>query len=159
MIRRVRQLLSLPAADGWLFLQAWIGLLIVDVGLRCGGRSGLERWAAAPAGGEIAPAALASALVRGRRLAELVGLAARFHLHPVRCMTRSLTLQFLLTRRGLDAELRIGVRKDADRLRAHAWLELAGEPLGEPADVDQLFPPLVSLSSRETLSTRKRLPR
>ena len=42
------------------------------------------------------------------RLARLVRVAGSNHLYPMRCMPRSLVLQWLLGRRGVEAHLRIG---------------------------------------------------
>lgn len=76
------------------------------------------------------------------RLARLVAIAGRHHLLPMTCLPRSLALQALLRRQGIEAELRIGVRREAGELRAHAWVEQAGAPVGEPADVELRFQPL-----------------
>ena len=44
------------------------------------------------------------------------------------CLTRALTTQFLLVRRGQAAQIRIGVAKSDDgRLEAHAWVESYGK--------------------------------
>lgn len=51
------------------------------------------------------------------------------------CLTRSLTIQILLRRWGVDTDLRIGVRKQRGDLRAHAWLEFLGEPLEDAGRV------------------------
>lgn len=56
------------------------------------------------------------------------GMAARLRLS---CLPRSLALCRLLRERGYPAEVKIGVRREAGRLRAHAWVELRGELLGE----------------------------
>jgi hypothetical protein len=148
--RRVRQLLSLPATSWWVLFQAWICILVMDLGLRCGARSKLQRMASPSdvrGSEEPSPAgSTSSCRARAEHLAHLVDLAACFHLHSVRCLTRALTLQYLLTRRGLSTVLRFGVRTEGGQLRAHAWLELGGEPLGEAADVEQRFKPLVPLS-------------
>lgn len=56
------------------------------------------------------------------------GLGSRLGLT---CLPRSLALCSLLRERGYPAEIRIGVRREAGRLLAHAWVELDGETLGE----------------------------
>ncbi|HWM93382.1 MAG TPA: lasso peptide biosynthesis B2 protein [Thermoanaerobaculia bacterium] len=78
------------------------------------------------------------------RLARLVDIAACRHLRPMTCLPRSLALQALLRRHGVSADLLIGVRREAGALRAHAWIEDAGNPVGDPADIRRLFLPLVS---------------
>jgi hypothetical protein len=75
-------------------------------------------------------------------LARLVDAASRHHIRPVRCLHRSVVLQSLLARQGLDAELRIGVQRQQGRMLAHAWLERAGVPLAESPDIADLFLPL-----------------
>jgi hypothetical protein len=50
------------------------------------------------------------------------------------CLVRSLTLWAMLLRRGVDSELRVGVRKKEGKLEAHAWVEYGGVPLNESWD-------------------------
>ena len=78
------------------------------------------------------------------RLARLVDIAARRHLRPMTCLPRSLALRALLRRHGIEADLLIGVRREAGSLRAHAWIEDAGRPVGEPEDIQRLFLPLAA---------------
>jgi len=68
-------------------------------------------------------------------LRRIVDIAARHSLAPTTCLTRSLVLGWFLRRRGIDAQLRIGVRLVGRELFAHAWLELCGVPLNEQQDV------------------------
>ena len=42
------------------------------------------------------------------------------------CLTRSLVLQWILARRGIGTELKVGVLNRGDGLHAHAWLECGG---------------------------------
>jgi hypothetical protein len=74
------------------------------------------------------PDALARAQAH-RALVEAVG--RRLPWQP-RCLPRALALQALLTRAGVPADLRLGVRKRGPHLDAHAWVECGGVPL-EPA--------------------------
>jgi hypothetical protein len=55
---------------------------------------------------------------------------------PAHCLHRSLTLHHWLRGEGLPSTLQVGVRKDGDALRAHAWIELGGAAVDdEPASV------------------------
>lgn len=65
--------------------------------------------------------------------------AVRAGLYPGNCLSRSLTLWWLLRRQGVDSDLRIGVRTVAGHLQAHAWIEYQGQPLHEVADVRQQY--------------------
>jgi hypothetical protein len=72
-----------------------------------------------------------------------VGRAAARHPASVTCLPRALALQRMLARRGIDGRLRLGVRRVAGELSAHAWIEVAGAPLGEPAAIEARFLPLI----------------
>ncbi len=74
------------------------------------------------------------------RVAREVERAGReYSLYPVDCLVRSLVVVWLLRRRGIAAEFRLGVRTLTGRFEAHAWVEHGGVPLGEDADVARVF--------------------
>jgi hypothetical protein len=81
-----------------------------------------------------------SAPETAERVAREVERAARdYSVYPVDCLVRSLVLVWLLRRRGIAAEFRLGVRTLTGRFEAHAWVEHCGVPLGEDADVARVF--------------------
>ena len=55
------------------------------------------------------------------------------------CLVRSLTLWAMLLRRGVAAELRVGMRRTDGRVEGHAWLEYSGAPLNERASVVRTY--------------------
>jgi hypothetical protein len=71
--------------------------------------------------------------------AQMVGAAAWRGPYHATCLERSLLLWWLLRRAGIPTDLRIGVRLDAGRLAAHAWVEWDGRPLNVSADVGRRF--------------------
>ncbi|MBE0625932.1 MAG: lasso peptide biosynthesis B2 protein [Burkholderiales bacterium] len=71
----------------------------------------------------------------------LVNIAGDHGPWPSTCLTRSLLLGWLLHRRGVPSELRIGVRLDEGRLEAHAWVECDGKPINDAEDVAARFAP------------------
>lgn len=72
-------------------------------------------------------------------LGEIVNIAARHTLGPRTCLTRSLLLGWLLRRRGVESQLRIGVRLNQGALDAHAWVECDGVPVNDQPDVGAQF--------------------
>jgi len=75
-----------------------------------------------------------------RSLGDAVGLVAGRSVVGARCLGRSLVLWFLLRRRGVDAELVIGAEAPrGGELPAHAWVEVAGEPVNDELDVRERF--------------------
>jgi hypothetical protein len=68
------------------------------------------------------------------RLQRLVGYAARLHLSSMTCLDRAFTLRWILARRGIPAEIRIGAYKSVAEMNAHAWVEVEGRAVGEAQD-------------------------
>jgi hypothetical protein len=76
----------------------------------------------------------------GADMAEAVALVAGRPLIGSRCLARSLVLWFLLRRRGVDAVVVIGAAPpEGTTLPAHAWVEVAGEPVNDRADIGERF--------------------
>ena len=70
-----------------------------------------------------------------RYVARMVRAAATHGPFRANCLQQSVTLWWLLRRRGLESELRIGTRKEDGRFDAHAWVEFDGRVLNEGSDV------------------------
>lgn len=107
------------------------------------GRHGLGRVQAflgrRPARPSDAPAA--ARLVAARRLSWIVQSAAAYGPWPANCLQRSVVLWWYLQRRGLQGDLRIGVRRDPEtrELAFHAWIEYEGVVLNDEATVRQRY--------------------
>ena len=84
-------------------------------------------------------------------VARLVAAAARHGPYKATCLTRSLTLQWLLHRRGIESDLRLGVRKSAEGIDAHAWLEHEGVPLIDASDIRERYAAFDQVISPATL--------
>jgi hypothetical protein len=90
-------------------------------------------------------------LVDARALGELVNAVARHSPLPAACLTRSLLVEWLLRRRGHDAELRIGVQRTSMGIAAHAWVESEGVPINDRPDIAESFPPFAELARASSL--------
>ena len=86
--------------------------------------------------GERAPGARLAA-EQVERAAYHVAVAAAFFPGRAVCLEQSLALYVLLRRRGVPAELRVGVQ--VYPFHAHAWVELDGEPVNEDREVVEKF--------------------
>lgn len=65
--------------------------------------------------------------------------AAAFYPRRALCLEQSLALTWLLRRRGVPAELRVGVQPRP--FYAHAWVEVDGRALNEPSDLPRVLTP------------------
>lgn len=118
-----RKLWSLPAPRRSVLARACALLVLTAAALRL---LGFRRW----------QATLARWLPLGRsrdasapETARLVAGAARRLAGADSCLPEALVLWALLRRHGIDADLRLGVRKRDGRLEAHAWVERGGRAL------------------------------
>jgi Transglutaminase-like superfamily len=74
------------------------------------------------------------------RIARMVSLAGRRSPWPTTCLRQALALWFLLARRGVATEVRIGAEKPANGLfAAHAWVEQGGHVLIGGEHVQQRY--------------------
>ena len=133
------KLRSLSAPERRELVLALLLLPAVELALRVGGVRLAQR--AIDSGRFPGGLARSQAPLDAPQLARLVAAAARWGPCRASCMVRSLTLQGLLKRHGLQGQLRLGVRKAGSQLEAHAWVEHQGRPLMEPADVSRAFVP------------------
>jgi Transglutaminase-like superfamily len=74
------------------------------------------------------------------RAAYHVAVAAAFFPGRAVCLEQSLALYVLLRRRGVPAELRLGVQ--VYPFYAHAWVELNGQPVNEDRETVEKLRPL-----------------
>ncbi len=86
------------------------------------------------------------------RAALLTAAAARHGLARGTCLSRSLTLWWMLRSRGIQGSLRIGVRKPQQRLEAHAWVEYEDRILGDSSAVRLKFIPIGTWGDRQIVS-------
>jgi hypothetical protein len=148
---KLRTLRRLSGADHAALLQAGVLLPLTVLAFRGLGfrrwQATLQRWSPrsiAPDGGTE----------RAYRVAWLVRVAARFVAPRDSCLSQSLVLWWLLRRRGLTSELRIGVRKCDGRLQAHAWVQYRdlalngrGDPVVPFIPFDRAIVPLASATA------------
>ena len=90
-----------------------------------------------------------SRLPEAKRIALAIVRAARFGVFRPQCLVRSVALSRMLEQRGIAGGLvRVGVRRRNGEFLAHAWVELAGETLGDADDHVGSFVPLTNLDLR-----------
>ena len=135
MRRKLRRLRELAPVEWPLFFQLVVLSVAIGVALRVvplprltGGLARLagRRWLSGIPAGHSRHAI--------RRLEALVDLTVAAAPVAGRCLVRSLVLLWLLKARGLSAELVVGIRKQAEELRGHAWIAPAGEAGGEECE-------------------------
>jgi hypothetical protein len=132
----------MPWRDRWRLGQAAIGLVSIEVLLAVAGFRRCQAVLARLPRGRVRSWTDDEACACAARTARLVALAARHGPTRSACLAQTLVLWALLRRRGIDAELRIGVAKTAARLDAHAWVEVRGRAVSGDGDVPGRFRPL-----------------
>lgn len=87
-------------------------------------------------------------------LALNVEVAARHLFFRTNCLERSLALWWLLRRRGIASDLRIGARKESELFEAHAWIELNGVVLNDSDGAHLHFAPFTGETTMLETQTR-----
>ena len=81
-----------------------------------------------------------------RRIALAVNRAAEFGLFRPRCLVKSRALRRLLDRAGVEgAQVRVGVQLSQGRFLAHAWVEYAGQVVGDDSAVVARYVPMTGI--------------
>jgi hypothetical protein len=137
MNKRIAKLRALSWPERRLLCGSMLLLPLFWVGLRVFGLPRLRGWLDGPVRIERPSLGRDDIKVMGT----LVNIAGAHAPWPSTCLTRSLLLGWLLRRRGVRSELRIGVRLDEGRLEAHAWVEYEGRPINDADDVAARFAP------------------
>ena len=122
---RLRKIIRLSYRDYVILSEAAVFAIPVELGLRWVGFDRLVRHLGRVRGSRR-PWVEA---IDGERAARLVESVSRLYPFNPTCLKKSLVLFWMFRRRGIPAELRIGVRKVDGKLEAHAWIEQGGRVL------------------------------
>lgn len=160
MWHSVKRVLAWEASERRLLIQAVVMLPLTALGLRLFGFNrcykGLARLTTGRFNGtmELNKEGLLGKSEQEatiRRTLRIMRLAVRHGFYGGNCLSRSLTLWWLLRRQGITSDLRIGIRRrcvrqkeagtrtKGEQLEAHAWVELEGYPLNESEHVHQRY--------------------
>ena len=122
---------ALSGREQWVLLASLVLLPLFWLGLRLAGLQRFQAWldhfplARRPPLSQAEAAALGLAVNR----------AANRVLGATSCLTRSLLLRWLLRFYGTTSDLRIGGRCENGEFAAHAWVEIAGQPINDVPDI------------------------
>jgi hypothetical protein len=141
----------LDAADRRLAIGTTVAFAATRMGLRFAGlrrcRSVLLRLAPRKTWNASEEAKIAVA----QKIARIQDGVSRRLIWHASCLEQSLVLWWQLRRSGIAAEMRIGVRKQAGRFEAHAWVELGNVILNDFGEAHVHFAPFDgSILSQET---------
>lgn len=130
------RLAAIPASEWRDFALAHAALLHAQVTVWRRPAGALVRPAKTPT--DAASSEVASPEVEA--LADAVRRAARYSPLRPQCLVRAIALARLLRARGYaGARVRVGVRRQGERMVAHAWVEYGGAVVGEPERVADAF--------------------
>lgn len=130
---------ALSRAERRIFLQAACLLPMIACATRVFGLQRVQSWAERSSSrfGKNRPEIETDA----NTAASMVLSAARYGLVHGNCLSRSMTLYYLLRRHGCAACLRLGGRRDGDSFEAHAWVEFDGRVFDDSPDLRRFFTP------------------
>ncbi len=142
MEHRARPKRNLRPADLGTFLTAWWMMLFIDVSLRLFPYHRVSQWTRAVSIQRQKKHSLGTQEVISR-ICWVASAARRRHALRITCLRYTLTLQWLLARAGIPAQVKFGVRKSDGQFQAHAWLEYQGAPIGISEKLEKEYTQLV----------------
>jgi hypothetical protein len=146
-MKRLRKFFQLPWRKQRLLLKASVLLVVIRVGLALFPFAIFKRLLTRASGTPVRVRTSDRAF--SEQIVWAVETASRHIPGTQTCLTKALTAQVLLHRRGYPAQVTIGVRKGSTRqLRAHAWLESQGQVVMGASLHDQ-YTPLHVLREKE----------
>jgi len=138
--------LRLSHRERWQYVTASILLLIAELSLRLWSFQTILKTLQQRCVRTQMPSRDAPGLEPFTQVIRLVELADRHGLFAPSCLRQTVVLAWLFSGRGIEVAVRIGVSKTHEDLRAHAWLEQNGEPLGDSSDNQGYVPLRISTS-------------
>jgi hypothetical protein len=130
MWKQIRRFSALERPARGLFLRASLLLPLISVSLQWRGfrktKASLQHFLSVPYGSQNADAQARAVLT-----AQMVRGAGHHGIGHPNCLKESLAIWWLLARQGIASDLRLGVRKDGEKIEAHAWVECGGAPLND----------------------------
>ncbi len=121
--------LSFNRAQWRHFGAALVLLPRIDLRLRRLGYAATREWIDSEAAKAFKPLVSPDEMAFCRETAVAVSVAGRRTLWRTSCLRQALALRYFLGRRGIETELRIGVRGGQGEFAAHAWVEKNGAVL------------------------------
>lgn len=140
MLYNLERFRGLTALERGFLVRAFLLLPVVGWGLRMVGFGGIQAMlhlhSVAPRHKFTPDEVMKNALTASR----MVSIASRHGFYRANCLPSSLALAYLLGKKGIPTDLRVGVRKVGGVFDAHAWIEFQGKPLNDDVDVHERFP-------------------
>jgi len=127
MSDRLRKLRALSLDEWWLLLLSLFMLPLIAVLLRFAGFNRTKNILSKFISNEPGNNKQQPGPDQTHSIARMVSVAACYGLYRANCLKQSLLLWWLLARRGLESEIRFGVREGPEEeFGAHAWVEYNG---------------------------------
>ena len=144
--RRLQQLAQLSLADWKVLLQSLFLLPACALSLRLKGFNWTRQLIEKHRKESLHPTdAHEKRLNEAKRTAYLVSVTASHGIYRANCLKKALVAQWLLLRRGISTDLKIGINNDMREFNAHAWLEFKGHILIDSDKTKERFTAFDSL--------------
>jgi hypothetical protein len=132
MWARLLRFSGLPRSAKRDFLRASLFLPLIRISLRLRGFRATQKSLQARLGRNRSVPMKAEADKAAEEVSRMVRAAARELPIASSCLEQAIALWWLLARRRIAAQLRIGARKTGEKFEAHAWVERNGAAIGAP---------------------------
>ena len=131
---------SLPVEDRFKLIAYAFLLVLVQIALSWFGYQKVYTFLVShPRKRDLFPGQEGESLKVAKHYSYMVSIAARYGLFRATCLRQALLVFWLLRRRGIQTDLRIGVRREGESIFAHAWLNYGEDVITEGSLVEKNF--------------------
>ncbi len=140
-MNKIKQLAALTPLQWWIILVATFTLPMIALSLKLSGfKQTKNRISRFIPPGMVDVSTREDDLSRVKLISHAVSIAGNHGLFKANCLKQSLLLWWLLARRGIASELKLGTQKSPQKtFNAHAWVEYKGEALGNSSGFHHQF--------------------
>jgi len=141
LMKRYKQLLELSPSEVYIIFVALFLLPITAILLKIKGFNQTQRILnQLSKNGSDSELSKERQKAKAQSITRMVSITASYGPCRVKCLNKSLVSRWLLRKRGITSDLKIGASKDSsENFNAHAWLEIQGVVINDSKDVGSRF--------------------
>lgn len=137
MLRKIKTFLDLPSPHKFIFIRFFLIVPTVRLGIKTIGFKSTYNFLKYFAKLDQIPEENSWLIIKRHKSFQY--LFTREFPFLGNCLAQSMALWLMLKNKGIETDLRFGMKKEKQKLLAHAWLEYQGSPLATEGEQEKKY--------------------